>query len=75
MYRKTIYTDAEFVKAWQSSARAIDVAEKLGMTVGAVCARAYRLRRAKVKLKSMFPVRGPRRVVDVKGLNKLVAKS
>lgn len=65
-------TDEGFVQAWVSNGTRAEVAECLGIGYGAVCARAKKLRAAGVKLVKDRAVQGPR-VIDVKGLNAIIA--
>jgi len=60
----------EFIRAWQTSASADEVAEKLKMPKPIVHARATTYRKAGVKLKSM-PRKGQGKL-DVDALNRLV---
>jgi hypothetical protein len=57
---------AEFIKAWQESFSAREVAKKVGSTKGACFRRAYRYREKGVQLKYMMDV--PAEPIDWPGL-------
>lgn len=64
-------TPEEFVKIWQSSQTAKEIAEKTGSTPGNVCARAYHYRKKGVKLKMLNS--GPQ-PMDCVALNKIAVQ-
>lgn len=66
--------DVAFVQAWQQGKTVKQIASDLGMNYFNVTSRASRLRKAGVKLKRLFPITGPRKVLDVPALNR-VAKA
>ena len=62
-------TDSDFVLQWQRAETANDAAVLLGMKLGTAAARAWRLRKAGVKLKK-FPKGWP--ATDTAALNALI---
>jgi hypothetical protein len=60
----------DFIKAWQTSNSAEEVAEKLRMPKAIAHARASNYRTLGVKLKKM--PRRPKNSIDVQALNKLI---
>jgi hypothetical protein len=60
----------EFIRAWQTSQSADEVAKKLNMPKAIAAARASNYRTAGVKLKKM--PRRPKNQLDVAALNKLI---
>jgi len=62
----------EFVRVWQASKSAKEVAQVLGCDKSAVHARASYLRKKGVKLKAMNIHRGPHQL-DVEALNRIIA--
>jgi hypothetical protein len=68
-YNKYNVSAADFVRAWESSTDAAEVAAKLGMPRPLVNARAADYRRMGVKLKKLK--RSNSRRLDVEALNKL----
>lgn len=60
----------EFVRAWQTSESAQEVADKLGMPKPIVLARASGYRDAGIKLKNFK--RGPKNAVPVDEMNRLI---
>ncbi len=68
-------TDEAFVKEWQRGENVKDIAAKLGMTYMNVTSRASRLRKAGVNLKKRFPVFGPRKIVNVRALNRIAKEA
>jgi hypothetical protein len=60
----------EFVRAWQTSETAQEVADKLKMPKPIVLARASGYRKDGIHLKKMK--RGPKRALDVDALNRLI---
>lgn len=68
--REYSVTPEEFIKAWQESETAQEVADKLGMPKPIVLARASAYRGEGVKLKKMR--RENKRALDIDGLNRLI---
>jgi hypothetical protein len=60
----------EFIRTWQASATADEVAEKLGMPKPIVHARASSYRSVGIRLKKMPRPEG--KTIDVEGLNALI---
>ena len=60
----------QFIKVWQTSESADEVAERLRMPKGIVHARASNYRTAGIKLKKM--PRRPKNRLDVDALNRLI---
>jgi hypothetical protein len=60
----------EFIRVWQTSSSAQEVADKLKMPKPIVLARASNYRKTGVKIKNM--PRGATRRLDVAALNKLI---
>ena len=72
MAKRKQVSDVEFVNAWMKSSNYAEVLDLLGMAKQSIQARAAHLRKVGVKL----PKYGrQRRMVDVKGLNELIAKA
>ena len=59
----------QFVRVWQAASGVKEVADAFGVTPSSARVRAYRLRRAGVKLKRFKPGRRP---LDVERLNRVI---
>jgi hypothetical protein len=71
-YKKYNISASDFIRAWESSTKAAEIAVKLGMPRPLVHARASYYRRIGVKLKKLAHIR-PRRL-DVEAPNRLTQR-
>jgi biotin operon repressor len=65
-------SNEEFVLIWQSATSRKDVAEKTGLSIYVVSARAAKLRKAGVNIKKFPRGRTIVDTVDVEALNKII---
>ena len=69
--KRSVLTDVEFVTAWIKASNYEEIVATTGLSRTSIQARAAKLRKAGVKLPKYGRVH---KVVDVKGLNELIAK-